>query len=115
MTWFEQSDRLVISFVNMLSPSFPLALSTFQLELFSAAGELLTGSIRMTWISAGFVTAIVGISSGVVPADTSTTDLFQGGVSPVPHLLSLATQACCLRMMSERVLHAFLQSNCSYC
>ncbi len=63
----ERPDRLVVTFMRMAARGAPAAAprSTFQAELFTAAGHFQpAGAVRLTWLGVGAAAGLVGASAG---------------------------------------------------
>lgn len=72
-----RSDRLVVTYRNMSARGAASGAprSTFQAELFTAAGHFQpAGAVRLTWLAVGAPAGVVGVSAGAGPAPASAAD-----------------------------------------
>ena len=70
-------DRLVVTYRNMSvrGAAADAPRSTFQAELFTAAGHFQpAGAVRLTWLAVGAPVGVVGMSAGARPAPASAAD-----------------------------------------
>ena len=70
-------DRLVVTYRNMsaLGAAVDAPRSTFQAELFTAAGHFQpAGAVRLTWLAVGAPAGVIGVSAGAGAAPASAFD-----------------------------------------
>lgn len=73
----ERPDRLVVTYVDMAGRGAAAAAprSTFQAELFTAAGHFQPmGAVRLTWLAVGAPAGLVGMSTGAGAGAVTVTD-----------------------------------------
>lgn len=72
-----RSDRLVVTFRNMSArgAAGDASRSTFQAELFTAAGHFQpAGAVRLAWLAVGAPAGVVGMSAGAGAAPALAAD-----------------------------------------
>eukprot|EP00884_Botryococcus_braunii_P020822 jgi/Botrbrau1/7423/Bobra.0112s0022.1 len=80
-------DRIVVTYINVASED-DWDPSTFQVEVFTGGRTLKAGSVRMSWLSVGSASGVVGISGD----RTENMELFQfqdSGLCPRPAFLEV--------------------------